>query len=36
MLYGDEGIGAMRRVKLSLDPTWKLASGVLFSSATPA
>jgi D-lactate dehydrogenase (cytochrome) len=31
MLYGDEGIAAMRRIKLSLDPGWKLASGVLFA-----
>jgi len=30
MLYGDAGIDAMRRVKLSLDPEWKLAPGVLF------
>lgn len=32
MLYGDEGVQAMRRVKLSLDPHGKLASGVLFPS----
>ena len=31
MLYGDAGIAAMRQVKLSLDPEWKLASGVLFA-----
>ncbi len=31
-LYGDEGIDQMRRVKLALDPDWKLASGVLFSA----
>lgn len=30
MLYGNEGVDAMRRVKLSLDPEWKLAPGVLF------
>jgi D-lactate dehydrogenase (cytochrome) len=30
MLYGREGVDAMRRVKLSLDPTWKLAPGLLF------
>jgi D-lactate dehydrogenase (cytochrome) len=29
-LYGDEGIEQMRAVKRALDPTWKLASGVLF------
>jgi D-lactate dehydrogenase (cytochrome) len=31
-LYGDDGIGQMRAVKRALDPTWKLAPGVLFSS----
>jgi D-lactate dehydrogenase (cytochrome) len=31
-LYGDEGIEQMRAVKRALDPTWKLASGVLFSA----
>jgi D-lactate dehydrogenase (cytochrome) len=30
LLYGAAGIDAMRRVKLSLDPEWKLGSGVLF------
>ena len=30
MLYGERGVDAMRRVKLSLDPAWKLAPGVLF------
>ena len=30
MLYGDEGIDGMRRIKLSLDPKSKLAAGVLF------
>ena len=30
MLYGQDGVGAMRRVKLSLDPEWKLASGLVF------
>jgi D-lactate dehydrogenase (cytochrome) len=29
-LYGDEGIEQMRRVKRALDPTWKLAPGVIF------
>jgi D-lactate dehydrogenase (cytochrome) len=31
MLYGESGVAAMRRVKLSLDPDWKLAPGVLFA-----
>jgi len=31
-LYGDAGIDQMRAVKRALDPTWKLAPGVLFSS----
>jgi D-lactate dehydrogenase (cytochrome) len=30
LLYGDEGVAAMRRVKAALDPSWKLAPGVLF------
>jgi D-lactate dehydrogenase (cytochrome) len=30
MLYGAEGVAAMRRAKLSLDPGWKLAAGLLF------
>jgi D-lactate dehydrogenase (cytochrome) len=30
MLYGAAGVAAMRRVKLSLDPEWKMAPGVLF------
>jgi D-lactate dehydrogenase (cytochrome) len=30
MMYGDEGIEAMRRVKQALDPEWKLSPGVLF------
>jgi D-lactate dehydrogenase (cytochrome) len=30
MLYGDAGLDAMRRVKLSLDPTGKFARGVVF------
>jgi D-lactate dehydrogenase (cytochrome) len=30
LLYGAAGVDAMRRMKLSLDPSWKLASGVLF------
>ena len=29
-LYGDAGIAAMRAVKASLDPEWKLSPGVLF------
>jgi D-lactate dehydrogenase (cytochrome) len=33
-LYGNEGIESMRAVKRALDPTWKLAPGVLFP-ATP-
>ena len=35
MLYGADGVEAMRRVKLSLDPTWKLAPGLLFEGARP-
>ena len=31
MMYGDEGIEAMRRVKRAIDPEWKLSPGVLFS-----
>ena len=30
MLYGRAGVESMRAVKLSLDPAWKLAPGVLF------
>ncbi len=30
-LYGDAGIEQMRDVKRALDPTWKLAPGVIFS-----
>jgi D-lactate dehydrogenase (cytochrome) len=30
-LYGDDGIEQMRGVKRALDPTWKLAAGVLFA-----
>jgi D-lactate dehydrogenase (cytochrome) len=30
-LYGDAGIEQMRAVKRALDPTWKLAPGVIFS-----
>lgn len=33
MLYGREGVAAMRRVKLSLDPDRQLAPGVLFEEA---
>jgi D-lactate dehydrogenase (cytochrome) len=29
-LYGEEGIEQMRAVKRALDPTWKLAPGVIF------
>jgi D-lactate dehydrogenase (cytochrome) len=31
LLYGDDGIAEMRRVKAALDPEWKLSPGVLFS-----
>ena len=30
-VYGEDGIEQMRAVKRALDPTWKLAPGVLFS-----
>jgi D-lactate dehydrogenase (cytochrome) len=30
MMYGDEGIEEMRRVKRAFDPEWKLSPGVLF------
>lgn len=30
MMYGDAGVESMRRTKLSLDPEWKLAPGLLF------
>lgn len=30
-LYGDDGIDQMRAVKRALDPSWKLAPGVIFS-----
>jgi D-lactate dehydrogenase (cytochrome) len=30
MMYGDEGIEAMRRIKRAIDPEWKLSPGVLF------
>jgi D-lactate dehydrogenase (cytochrome) len=33
MLYGEAGVEAMRRTKLSLDPGWKLAPGLLFERA---
>ena len=36
MLYGDAGVEAMRQLKLSLDPDWKLASGVLFPRRRPS
>jgi D-lactate dehydrogenase (cytochrome) len=29
-LYGERGVDAMRAVKRSLDPSWKLSPGVLF------
>lgn len=32
-LYGEDGIEEMRAVKRALDPEWKLAPGVLFTSA---
>jgi len=31
-MYGETGIEEMRRVKRALDPEWKLAPGVLFTS----
>jgi len=31
-LYGTAGIAAMRGVKQALDPSWKLARGVLFEA----
>lgn len=34
MLYGAEGIAAMRRTKLSLDPCCKFANGLLFEMTT--
>jgi D-lactate dehydrogenase (cytochrome) len=34
MLYGRAGLDSMRAVKLSLDPHWKLAAGLLFDRAT--
>ena len=30
-LYGEDGVGGMRRVKEALDSRWTLAPGVLFS-----
>ena len=30
MMYGDEGIEEMRRIKRAIDPEWKLSPGVLF------
>jgi D-lactate dehydrogenase (cytochrome) len=30
-LYGEEGIEQMRAVKRALDPSWKLAPGVIFN-----
>jgi D-lactate dehydrogenase (cytochrome) len=30
MIYGEDGIEAMRRIKRALDPAWKLSPGVLF------
>ena len=35
MLYGRDGIDAMRRTKLSLDPAWKLGSGLVFEKVSP-
>jgi D-lactate dehydrogenase (cytochrome) len=35
MLYGAEGVDDMRAVKLSLDPAWKLAPGLLFEGGPP-
>jgi len=31
LLYGKDGIAAMRAVKSAIDPDWKLAPGVLFA-----
>jgi D-lactate dehydrogenase (cytochrome) len=31
LLYGDDGIASMQRVKNALDPSWKLGRGVLFA-----
>ena len=33
-LYGEEGISQMRAVKRALDPSWKLAPGVLFQESS--
>jgi D-lactate dehydrogenase (cytochrome) len=30
MMYGDDGIAEMRRVKRAIDPEWKLSPGVIF------
>ena len=30
LMYGEDGIDAMRRIKRALDPEWKLCPGVLF------
>ena len=32
-LYGRDGVEAMRQLKRTLDPQWKLAPGVLFTKA---
>jgi D-lactate dehydrogenase (cytochrome) len=34
MIYGEDGIEAMRRIKRALDPEWKLSPGVLFATQT--
>ena len=34
MMYGDEGIEEMRRIKRAIDPEWKLSPGVLFTSTS--
>jgi D-lactate dehydrogenase (cytochrome) len=33
MMYGEEGIDQMRRVKRAIDPEWKLSPGVIFTQA---
>ena len=35
-LYGEDGVAEMRAVKAALDPSGKLAPGVMFSPASPS